>query len=83
MSVSTMVGTRKEQFGIWVFLEVQEINSLGPLKVNINIVDFYMNCFHFKKKFLPLLTMQAFFLFFLFYRTTSSPTQVIFPTEFY
>ena len=56
-----MLGTGKKQFGIWVFLEVQEIKFLEPLKVNMNIVHFYMNFFHFNKKFLPLLTMHAFF----------------------
>ena len=51
----------KKQFGIWVFLEVQEVNFLGSLKVNINIIYFYMKFFHFAKRFLPLLTMEAFF----------------------
>ena len=44
MGVFTMFGTRKENYlTFWVFLEVQEINFLSPLKVNINIADFYMN----------------------------------------
>ena len=41
--------------------KVQEINFLGPLKVNMNIVYFYMNFFSFYEKFFPLLTMHAFF----------------------
>ena len=37
------------------------INFLDPLKVNINIVYFNMNFFHFTKKFFLLLTIHAFF----------------------
>ena len=81
MGVSTMFGTVKKQFGIWDFLEVQEINFLGPLKVNVNIVYLYMNFFDFTKKFLTLLTMQAFFE--VFYRTTPPSTQMIFFADFY
>ena len=61
VGVSTMFSTGKKQYGIWVFLQVQEINFLGPLKVNMNIVYFYMNFFSFYEKFFPLLTMHAFF----------------------
>ena len=46
-----MFGTgEKKQIGIWIFLVVQKINFLGPLKVNMDIVYFYMNFFHFTKK---------------------------------
>ena len=61
IGVSIMFSTVKKQYGIWVFLQVQEINFLGPLKVNMNIVYFYMNFFSFYEKFFPLLTMHAFF----------------------
>ena len=71
----------KNQFGIWVFREVQEINFLGPLKVNMDIAYFNMNFFHFAKKFFPLLTMQAFFRNILPHHTPS--TQMIFFTDFY
>ena len=71
MGVSTMFGTRKK-IGIWVFVEVQEISFLGHLKGNMNIVHFCMNFFHFTKKFLLVLTMQAFFNFFF---TTPHPLQ--------
>ena len=40
----------KKQFGIWVFLEVQEINFVGPLKVNMIIVCFYIDFFSFNEK---------------------------------
>ena len=73
MGVSTMFGTGKKQFGNRVSLEVQEINFLGPLKENVNIVYFYENFFHFTKKFLPLLTMHAFFRNILLHQTLSNP----------
>ena len=80
MGVSTMFGTeKKKKFDIWVFLEVQEINFLGPLKVNMDIVYFCMDFFDFTKKFLLLLTMQVFFK--IFYRTTPPPTQLTFFTD--
>ena len=53
MGVCTMFCTR-EKIVIWVFLEVQEINFLGPLKVNINIVYFHMNIFNFMNKFFKI-----------------------------
>ena len=65
----------KKQFGILVFLEVHEINFLEPLKVNTNTVYFYMNFFHFTKKFLPLLTMQAFLWNILPQHTASTQKQ--------
>ena len=71
MGVS-MFGTGKKKFGIWVFLEVQEKNFLVPLKVNINIVYFYIDFFHFTKKFLLVLTMHAFFLSILPHYTLSN-----------
>ena len=49
MGVSTMFGTGKFFFGIWVFLEAQEINYLGPLKVNMSNVCFHMNFFILRK----------------------------------
>ena len=76
MGVSTMFGTGRKQFGIWVFLEVQEKNFLGALKLNMNIVYFYLNLFHFTKKFLPFLNMQAFFE--IFFPTIPPPTHMIF-----
>ena len=76
MGVSTMFGTGRKQFGIWVFLEVQEKNFLGALKLNMNIVYFYLNLFHFTKKFLPFLNMQAFFE--IFFPTMPPPTHMIF-----
>ena len=57
---------------VTVILNIQGINFWRTLKLNINIVDFYINVFHFTKKFLPLLTMQAFF-FEIFYRTSPPP----------
>ena len=53
MGVYTMFCTR-EKIVIWVFLEIQEINFLGPLKVNINIVYFHMNIFNFMNKFFKI-----------------------------
>ena len=76
MGVSTMFGTGRKQFGIWVFLEVQEKNFLGALKLNMSIVYFYLNLFHFTKKFLPFLNMQAFFE--IFFPTIPPPTHMIF-----
>ena len=76
MGVSTMFGTGRIQFGIWVFLEVQEMNFLGALKLNMNIVYFYLNFFHLTKKFLPFLTMLAFFE--IFFPTIPPPTHMIF-----
>ena len=73
MGVSTMFGTGKKQFGNRVSLEVQEINFLGPLKENVNIVYFYENFIHFTKKFLPLLTMHTFFRNILPHQTLSNP----------
>ena len=70
--VSPCLVPEKKQFGIWVFLEVQERNFLVPLKVNINIVYFYIGFFHFTKKFLLVLTMHAFFSK---YFTTLHPLQ--------
>ena len=64
MAVSTTVGIEVEiiQFGCWVFLETQEINFRDTLKVNmINIAFFYENFFHFRKKFLHLLTLSTVF----------------------
>ena len=80
MCASTMFGTRQKQFGMRVFLEAQEINFLGPLKVNMNIVYFYMNfiIFHFPKKFFPLLTMQAFFRNILQHHTPSNPSEILY-----
>ena len=65
--VSTVVCTEKKiKFGILVFLEAQEMNFRGTRKVNImTIVYFYVNFFRFTKKFLPLLTLKAFFEIFL------------------
>ena len=68
-----MFGTRKKQFGIRVLLEVQEKKILGLLEVNLNIVYFYKNFFHFTKKFLPLLTIHAFFQNILPHLTPSNP----------
>ena len=67
-----------KQFGIWVFLEVQTINFLAPLKVNMNILYFYMNVLHFMKKFLPLLTMQVFFQNILLDCTPSNPNDIFY-----
>ena len=53
MGVCTMFCTT-EKIVIWVFLEIQEINFLGPLKVNINIVYFHMNIFNFMNKFFKI-----------------------------
>ena len=72
-----MFGTRKK-IGIWVFVEVQEISFLGPLKGNMNIVHFCMNFFHFTKKFLLFLTMQAFFNFFLQHHAPSNPNYIFY-----
>ena len=58
--ISTIVGIRREiiQFDILVFVEPQEINFPGTLKVNIiNTAYFYVNIFHFTKRFCPLLTL--------------------------
>ena len=79
MGVSVMFSTEKKQFGIWVFLEVQEINFLGLLSVNMNIVYivyFYMNSFGFVKKFLPLLTMHAFFRNTVLHHNSSIPNDI-------
>ena len=59
--VSLLFGTRKK--AIWHLGLSRSLgnNFLGPLKVNMNIVYFHMNVFHFTKKFLPPLTMQGFF----------------------
>ena len=58
MAVSAIVGTAKKimQFGIFVFVEAQEINLRGYCKVVnvIRIIYFYKNFFRFTKKFLPL-----------------------------
>ena len=43
MGVFTMFGTRKENFDILGLSRSPRKNFLSPLKVNINIVDFYMN----------------------------------------
>ena len=62
--ISTTAGTVTEimQFGISVFLKAQEINLRGTVKVNMmNIAYFYVNLFRCTKKFLSLLTLQAFF----------------------
>ena len=71
MGVSPIFSTSKKQFGIFLCLEDQEMNFLGSLKLNMNIVYFNMNFFHFSKKFLPLLTTHTFFEFF----TASHPLQ--------
>ena len=77
MGASTMFVTReKNTFGIYVFLQVQEIFFLGPLKVNI--VYFTINFFHFTKKLIPLLTMQAFFRNILPYHTLSNPNDIFY-----
>ena len=76
MCVSTMFGIGKKYFGIWVFLKVQEINFLGPLKVNMNIAYFYMNFFHFTKKLLLLLTMHVFFRNILLQHIPSNPNDI-------
>ena len=50
MAVSATFGTGREiiQFGIWVFLEAQEINFRATAKVKMmNIAYFYVNFFHF------------------------------------
>ena len=69
MAVSTMVGTAKKimQFGIFVFVEAQEINLRGNLQASTYGGDcfFYTNLFRFTKKFLPYLTLQFFFEIFL------------------
>ena len=78
MGVSTMFSTGKKTIGVWVFLEVQEINFLGLLSVNMNIVYFYMNAFHFMKKFLPLLTIHAFFRNILTHHTTCNPNDIFY-----
>ena len=61
MTVSTMVGTARKtmQFGIFVFVEVQETNGGGKLQVvNVReILYFYENFFRSTKKFLPILTL--------------------------
>ena len=59
-----------------VFLELQEIFFLGPLKVNI--VYFSINFFHFTKKLILLLTMQAFFRNILPYHTLSNPNDIFY-----
>ena len=60
MGVCTMFCTR-EKIVIWVFLEIQEINFLGPLKVNINIVYFHMNIFNFMNKFFKIFDFLKYF----------------------
>ena len=69
---------KKKKIGIWVFLEVQEINFLGPLKVNMDIEYFYMNFFHFTKKVLPFLTMHGFFRNILPHHTSSNPNDILY-----
>ena len=76
MGVSTIFGTGKKQFGIWVFLEVQEINFLGPLKINENIVYLYMNFLYFTNKFFLLLTMHSFLQNILLHHTPSNPHDI-------
>ena len=76
--VSPLSLVPEKKIGIWVFLEVQEINFLGFLNVNMNIVYFYMNSFHFMKKLLPLLTMHPFFRKILLHRTPSNPNDIFY-----
>ena len=64
--------------GIWVFLEVHDLNFLGPLKVNMDISYFYMNFFNFTEKFLPLFTTQTFFRNILLHYTTSIPNDIFY-----
>ena len=55
MTANTTVGNKREviKFGILVFLETQEINLRGTLKVNMmNTVYFYVNLFRFIRNFL-------------------------------
>ena len=79
MGVSTMSSTKKKKKnGIWVFLEVLEINFLGLLNLNMNIVYFYMNSFHFMKKFIPLLTMHPFFRNILLHHIPSNPNDIFY-----
>ena len=80
MGVFTMFGTGKKLFEIWVFLEVQEINLLGPLKVNMIIV-YFCNFFHLRKSSFRSWPRMLFFE--IFHRTTPPLTQMIFFTDFY
>ena len=80
MGVSIMYGTGKK--GIWhLGLSRSPGNKflLGLFKVNMNIEHFYMNFFHFTKKFLPSLDHISSEIF---YRTIAPPTQLIFFTDF-
>ena len=69
MAVLTMIGTAKKimQFGIFVFVEAQEINSRGNLQGGKCDGDciFFQTFFHFVKRFLSLLTLQVLFEMFL------------------
>ena len=49
-----------KKIDIWVFLEVQEIDFLGPLNLNLNIVYLYMN-FSFYEKVSSALDHPGFF----------------------
>lgn len=57
MGVSAMFGNGKKM----TFGSSRSI-ALGPLKVNMTIVYYYMNFFHFTKMFLPILTMEGFYI---------------------
>ena len=82
MGVSTMFGTGRKQFGIWVFLEIQEINFLGALKLNMSIVYFYLNFFSFYEK-VPSVLDHACFLRNNFPHHTPSNPHDIFFTDSY
>ena len=57
MAVSAMVGTAEKtmQFGIFVFVEVQE--TISKVVNAMEILYFYENFFRFMKKFLPISTV--------------------------
>ena len=62
MTASTMVGTGRKfmQFGIFIFLEAQEINQRDNGKVGRKCDGgciFFENLFRFTRKFLPLLSL--------------------------
>ena len=76
MGVSTMFGTGRIQFGIWVFLEVQEINFLGALKLNMNIVYNLFELFSSYEKVPSVLDHACFFRNIFPHHTPSNPHDI-------
>ena len=77
MEVSTTFDTEKEIWHLGLSRNPGK-NFLGPLKVIMNIVYFYMSFFYFAKRFLPLLTMRAFFRNMLPHHTPSNLNNIFY-----